>query len=195
MKYRILMKKLLFLHHISSLPDSCLAKEIYIIQKELHLPGLVKECEAFLIENGIYNIEQYTKIQWKKVVKQIIFKLNKDELVLMSKNYKKIDFDSEIDSSTRHLYLSSFHVHDARLLFKIRSKMVPTIQMNFPRDKNYAANLWSCSGCNTHRDTQTHVLSCESYRHLREGLNLDDDRDRVSFFRSLLSLRNKLDSM
>lgn len=78
MKYRILMKKLLFLHHISSLPDSCLAKENYIIQKELHLPGLVKECEAFLIENGIYNIEQYTKIQWKKVVKQIILKLNKD---------------------------------------------------------------------------------------------------------------------
>ena len=66
MKYRILLKKLLFLHHISSLPDPCQAKEMYKIQRELHLLGLVRECEAFLIENGLYDMEQYTKLQWKK---------------------------------------------------------------------------------------------------------------------------------
>ena len=191
MKYRILLKKLLFLNHIATLPDTCLAKEMYNIQKELHFPGLVQECEAFLVEHGLSNIEKFTKIQWKKKMKHIIFTLNKDELVAMSKKFKKINFESELYNATRHEYLSSFHVRDARLLFKIRSKMVPTIQMNFPRDKSFASNLWTCSGCRLHRDTQTHVMSCDSYVHLRDGLDLKEDRDLITFFRNLLDCRNK----
>ena len=191
-KNRILLKKLLFLHHISTLPDSCLAKEVYILQKELHLPGILSECKSFLNENGLCKIEQFTKLQWKKKVKELIMKLNKDDLVEMSKKYKKINFEYSADSSTRHLYLSTFRVHDARLLFKIRSRMVPTVKMNFLRDKDFASSSWVCSGCNIHLDSQAHVMSCESYSHLREGLDLKEDRDLVRFFRDLLDLRNKL---
>ena len=191
-KNQILLKKLLFFHHISTLPDSCLAKEVYILQKELHLPGIFSECKSFLNENGLCKIEQFTKLQWKKKVKELITKLNKDDLVTMSKKYKKINFEDAADSSTRHLYLSTFRVPDARLLFKIRSRMVPTIKMNFPRDKEFASSLWVCPGCNIHLDSQAHVMSCDSYSHLREGLDLKEDIDLVRFFHNLLDLRNKL---
>ena len=93
MKYRVLQKKLLLLHHIASLPDSCLAKEVYDLQKNLNLLGLVAECRNVLFDNNIFvDIESYTKYQWKRLVKKIICKLNKDELVKMSKKYQKIDY-------------------------------------------------------------------------------------------------------
>ena len=67
--------------------------------------------------------------------------------------------------------------------------------MNFPRDKEFASTLWICSGCNIHLDSQDHVMSCDSYSHLREGLDLKEDGDLVRFFHNLLDLRNKLISV
>ena len=60
MKYRILQKKLCFLHHLSSLPDSSLAKEVYNLQKQLNLPGLVTECSKIFNDNGLFNINEYS---------------------------------------------------------------------------------------------------------------------------------------
>ena len=48
----IMMRKLLFYHHLLSLPDSSLAKEVVTLQKELGL-GLASECEGFLSELSI----------------------------------------------------------------------------------------------------------------------------------------------
>ena len=42
-------------------------------------------------------------------------------------------------------------------------------------------------------DSQEYVLSCESYRHLREGKDLMSDSDLVQYFREVISLREKLD--
>ena len=47
-EYRILMKKLLFLHHVVSLNEGSLAREVYEVQSKLKLPGLVEECQMFL---------------------------------------------------------------------------------------------------------------------------------------------------
>ena len=190
MKYRILQRKLLLLHHIATLSDSCLAKEVYNLQKELNLPGLVSECSNVLRENDIYDIAMYSKYQWKKIAKSITCKLNKDELIRMSKKYKKIDYSWDDNLTTRHSYLNGMKVNDARMLFKIRSKMAPTIQMNFPSDKTYAANKWICSACLINLDTQDHVINCEEYSKYREGLNLDEDEDLVKYFQSIVNLRS-----
>ena len=188
MKYRILQKKLLLLHHIASLPYSCLAKEVYDLQKDLNLPGLVSEFSYVLLENGIVDIANYSKYQWKKVAKTIIYKLNKDKLVSQSKNYKKIDFSYDENLAARHSYLTQMKVNDARMLFKIRSHMAPTIQMNFPDNKTFSANLWTCSACMINRVTQNHVISCEEYSKYREGLSLDEDGDLVKYFRTIVEL-------
>ena len=81
MELRILQKKLLFLHHVATLPDDSLAREVFQVQKELNLPGLLQDCQEFLIERGITKFSNYSKIQWKTFVKAEISKLNKTNIL------------------------------------------------------------------------------------------------------------------
>ena len=53
MKWRIIEKKLLFLHHVATLPEGSLAKEILDVQTNLSLPGLAQECQEWLISFNI----------------------------------------------------------------------------------------------------------------------------------------------
>ena len=190
MSNRILLKKLLFLHHLATLPETSLAKEVYNLQTQLNLPGLVSECQEFLRDHELVDIQKFNKYQWKRKIKQIVLDKNKDDLIEMSRKYKKINFDSETDLNTRHHFMHELNVDDARMLFKIRSNMVPSIQMNFPNDKTFTSNMWLCVGCKVCLDTQTHVTLCKSYESTRTGLDLSQDRDLVEYFRNIVKLRN-----
>ena len=92
MHFRILQSKLLFLHHLETLPDDSLAKEVYDVQQRLAFPGLVQECNDFMVMFGITRIKQYSKIQWKNLVKNKITQMNKNEVISQSSSYKKINF-------------------------------------------------------------------------------------------------------
>ena len=73
--------------------------------------------------------------------------------------------------------------------------MVPSIQMNFKSDPKFAANLWTCSGCNSSRDTQDHVVQCPGYANLRDNLDLQVDADLVKYFRQVLMVRDDLEDV
>ena len=92
-QYRILQKKLLFLHHVATLPDDSLTKEVFQVQEELNLPGLVQDYRDFLIKGGITCLTKYSKNQWKALVKSEIAKLNKDDILQKTKGYKKISYE------------------------------------------------------------------------------------------------------
>ena len=68
------------------------------------------------------------------------------ELIDESAKYKKIEY-SLSDSFVRQNYLSELKVTDARLMFKLRTKMTPSVQMNFVSDDTFKKNFWTCSGC------------------------------------------------
>ena len=59
MPNRILQKKLLFLHHVATLPTEGLAREIFEVQSSSALPGLTAECLPYLVEFGIIDIKAY----------------------------------------------------------------------------------------------------------------------------------------
>ena len=59
----ILYQKLLFIHHLATLPDGSLAKDSYLAQKIKQYPGIVTQCEEFLNKWNISSIEQFTKYQ------------------------------------------------------------------------------------------------------------------------------------
>ena len=61
MKYRIIKRKLLFLHHVATLPSDSLAKEILEVQTRLSVPGLVQECQEWLIRFEIVKLEKIFK--------------------------------------------------------------------------------------------------------------------------------------
>ena len=85
------------------------------------------------------------------------------------------------------------NLYDARLKFAIRAKMVKSVAFNFSSDPKYSSQLWHCTHCDR-MDSQTHILSCDSYQYLRTGKDLSCDRDLVTYFREVISLREKLDN-
>ena len=86
--------------------------------------------------------------------------------------------------------MASLNLHSARLRFKIRANMTPTIQMNFRSDPAFKANKWSCLGCNNRNlDTQAHVLLCEGYADLRDNKNFDNDKDLVDYLAAVIRRR------
>ena len=81
----IMLKKLSFLYHLESLPNSALAKEILNIQKEevnnFQHTNFVSECNMFLEELNITSSPtSYSKSQWSKLLKQKIHQKNERDL-------------------------------------------------------------------------------------------------------------------
>ena len=194
MKYRILKSKLLFLHHVSTLPENSLAREFFETQKSYHLPGLLTECRDFLIKYEIKNFQTYSKQQWKRCIKDCILRENEAELHEKVKTYKKLDFkDFSSENFAVKDYLRALNMTDARFKFKLRSSMTPTVKMNFKSDAKFAAQLWKCDGCADGQignvDTQLHILWCEGYADLRQDKDLNNDEHLVSYFRSVISRR------
>ena len=199
MSYRILLKKLLFYHHLATLPEDTLAREVFDEQRRLALPGLVQECQDFLVKFGITDASKYTPYQWKGLVKSKISELNHHDILEEIKHSKKISYEEYVGQKhERKAYLSSLNISDARMKFKLNSRMTPTIQMNFPSDPEFTRQLWTCSGCidgvdgdrvDGSRDTQEHVIICPGYAGLRENKNFDDDKDLVRYFSQVIKMR------
>ena len=61
------------------------------MQEDLNLPGLMQECRDFLVMFGITNIRNYSEAEWKHLVKDEIFKMNRNDILEDMKGYKKID--------------------------------------------------------------------------------------------------------
>ena len=81
MSNRILMKKLMFLHHVATLDESSIAHQVYCTQKKLMLPGLVEECSGFLAMFQISDVRKYSPGQWKSMIHRKIEQKNADELL------------------------------------------------------------------------------------------------------------------
>ena len=130
MKYRIIKRKLSFFHHLATLPSDSLAKEFFEVQKEMHLPGLVSECQKILITAGIINVEHYSKLQWRSLVNRLCRKLNEDDLLTQTEKYKKLDQNLlKLEHCELKDYMVSLNLFNARLKFKIRAQMTPTDKM------------------------------------------------------------------
>ena len=204
MEYRILQKKLLFLHHVATLPEDSLAREVFQVQEELNLPGLLHDCQEFLVKRGITKLSSYSKAQWKTFVKAEIFELNKFDIVQKMKGYKKVSYEEHLHEPYKlQPYLKTLNIADARLRFKLKTHMAPSIMMNFPSDVEFSKQFWTCTGCGNgndkaevqiggRRDTQTHIMICPGYVELRKDKNLDEDRDLVRYFSEVI--RKRLDT-
>ena len=125
--------------------------------------------------------------------------MNEDDLLEQSKKYKKIEFNElKKEHCQMKKYFADLHLQSARLRFKIRAQMTPTIQMNFRNDPKFKSNMWTCSGCDNRsddsdnqgcRDTQAHVLVCRGYSDLRDSKNLENDKDLVEYFAAVIRRR------
>ena len=65
----ILLKKLIFIHHLANLPLESLGREIFDLQLEEKLPGLVKENEEHLDALEFRKMCSASKRVWKQKVR------------------------------------------------------------------------------------------------------------------------------
>ena len=172
-----------------------LAKQIFDEQVENEWPGLAQEAKLISEEFHVKDVtkewkNEPTKIKWKVLIKEASKKKTERDLKKkMAQGYSKIKDLSE-ESFERKGYLSEMNMSEARMFYKIRTKMVKA-KMNFSSDYKNRATLWKCDSCCRSIDTQAHIKICPAYEHLREGKSLDCDKDLVQYFKEVLSIREK----
>ena len=87
-------------------------------------------------------------------------------------------------------YLNTMNVSYGRTMFSANSSMLSTIQWNFKGNPRYRDYKYLCK-CGD-RDTQSSLLNCTAYKHLRDGLNvLHSDSDLVKYYQPVIEERRK----
>ena len=104
--------------------------------------------------------------------------------------YKKLHWESE--TYGKKDYIDKMNVEQIRLMFRYRTEMFEAAKFNFKNTKEYQESLWLCDSCETAISTNTHVLWCDAYQELREGLNLEADLHLVEYLSKVMKIRDQL---
>ena len=193
MENRILKRKLTFVHHLANLPEDSLAWQVATLQVKFSLPGLMTEMKEVLSEMEMPDMRKTSKSIWKNIVNKKMTEKNKTDLVKQSERYKKINTDEmKTENFERKSYLTSLRMDQARTKFKIKTKMLKNVKMNFKNDPKNVKKLWQCSECE-HIDSQEHILWCEGYKTLRANKDLSNDVDLTRYYQQVLLKREKND--
>ena len=193
MEERIHKKKLSFLHHLTTLRESeSLAGDIFQLQAKYEFPGLVTECKLLMNYYNLPNIidesVQFSKQQWKQMLKTEINKKSQENIKKEFANYSKLkNKDFETEQLKVKDYILNMKLRDARTYFRMRTNMLNT-KMNRKHDPNYAMKLWKCDECMS-MDSQAHIIWCPAYAPLREGKDLKNDLDLVHYYQQVMKIR------
>ena len=90
----------------------------------------------------------------------------------------------------RNEYFKEKSLEDTRMLFRIRTRMVD-LKANFKNNHAFRKDNWLCEGCRREVETNSHVMSCQAYEDIRQGLDLGNDKDLVKFFKEVMRIRMK----
>ena len=82
-------------------------------------------------------------------------------------------------------YMESKSINQVRDLFRIRTHMVKGFKANF---KNMYRDT-ECEGCHEMVDSQSHAMICSAYEDLRDGVDLSQDVELISYFKKVLDRR------
>jgi hypothetical protein len=185
MKKRIQKQKLMLAKKISREKES-LAGAIYAEQVEMGWPGLAQEVEEVCKEVGLKNLneEEVTK----KEIEEAIFYSNYKEMKEEIEQCDKLRTIKNENFTKEQEYMKEKSIEKARTAYRIRTKMVQRVKMNF---KNmYKGNL-GCDYCKAEYETQEHVMICDRWKEQRGSLDMYRMSDMVEFFNNVLKEKEK----
>ena len=186
MKQRVWKQKLMLAAKIRRQKGS-LANMIYMEQLEMGWPGLSREGEEIGEACGVTDVNkrEVTKEEIEEAVFYSSYKETKDE---MSK-YDKLKTIKDEDLRHEQEYMKEKSMETARLAFRIRSKMVKEIKMNF---KNMHKNDLLCKECDLkEEESQEHVMVCPGWRDERAALDLSTTMGMVEFIKRITRRKMK----
>ena len=116
---------------------------------------------------------------------------NKEDDVKASVKYKKIDTKEIAEENfERKTYMTDLRMDQARTKFKIKTKMIKNVKLNYKNDPKNVKALWKCSECAL-IDSQEHLLWCDGFEMLRKNKDLTRDNDLTSYFQQIMKIRDK----
>ena len=158
--------------------ERSLAKAIHEEQVEMGWPGLAKEVKEICKMLGVKdaNKEMLEKEELEDAVFCHEYKEMKEE---MSKCEKLKDVRNE-DFRKEQEYMEEKGMGNARMAFRIRTKMVNKVKANF---KNMYKDNLDCEYCDEKViETQEHILECLGWREELGTLDVTTMKDKVEFF-------------
>ena len=187
----------MFFHHLANLPEDSLAGEFFQLQVERNISGLVTEMNEHIQILGNPNPKNVLKGIWKRKIDSYITEKNKNDVLNDIRKYKKLDFEElSKEKFERKSYLYELNLENARMMFKIKSKVVPTIRKNFSQKcEKKSLSCQSCKNMNNKEssppeDTQNHVVSdCPAFEHVRVNRDMSNDADLAKFFKEVIKQR------
>ena len=131
--------------------------------------------------------------QFKTLSKSaIVTECEKDLLDQIKSSSKLLSGDMIHENFSKKSYINDLTPAHARQVFKFRSKTI-NCKFNYKSDPKYSSELWRCNSCLSCIDSQQHVMICPAYAPLREGKNVDDDKDLSEYLMKVLIIRGKLE--
>ena len=121
----------------------------------------------------------------------VTLKENEKHLKELMNGYKKLKNSKLISEKfeTKE-YVKNLTVEEARAVFKHRTSMTRYTKFNYKNDSLYARQLWKCESCDN-ISTESHILWCSGFKHLREGLDLKSDKDLANYLLEVVNIRSK----
>ena len=183
-KYRIYTRKLCFVNSLRQAKDESLSREILIEQERLQLPGLAQETKEICRELNLPNImrENIPTMLWKREVKKACKSASEKELKSEMEEMSKVKELTE-EAFERKDYMKTKNIHQARMMFKLRSRMLD-VKMNYKKDPRNSKSEAP--------ESQAHVLHCPAYQSLRNGKDINKMEDVVSYYTQVMLLRSQL---
>ena len=190
---------MLFFHHLANLPVDSLAGEFFQLQQEEEIEGLVSDCKEHVVKMGNLVPKDTSKRIWKSKTILYIKEKNRNDLLNNIKGYKKLNY-AELNEETfeRKNYFFEQNLEDVRVMFKIKSEVLPTIRKNFKR--KYKNNSLSCPSCQQlnlnvssppEYSLQHLLYECPTFEELRLKKNFNNDNDLLQFFKSVIKIESE----
>ena len=189
---RILKEKLLLYHHISCLQETAVAYSVLVIQERQNLPSLKDEIIHFLRKYEIVDVRKFSKLGWRKYVREKIHEMNREFILENSKKYKKLDYMSmACEEYGLKDYFNCLNLTDSRIKFRERSKCMTSCRTDYPSDQGNIKAMFQCFHCDEIDSVGLHWKLCPGYAHLRENRNLQLDTDLCGYYRDIINLREQ----
>ena len=192
MKFRIWNEKCQLLLQIKCLEEEALARQIYQQAEDNNWPGLGQEVREICQQIQIPDINKYT-IE-KKQIQTAIFEAHHKDMMKQFDHSKKLKDIKDDNFRGLQDYFHDKNLTNARMKFKIRTKMVENVPGNFKNRYHYNEIGVNCSNCNVEM-TQNHLVICPERTILREGLDMSKLDDAVIYFRRYLTEAKKTEDV
>ena len=186
MKLGIWKEKLRLARRIKK-QDGSLAKAIFDEQVVMGWPGLAKEVEVICKEVGLENV--YKKEVVREELEEAMFYANQKMIKEEMLKYEKLKSVKDGDFRTEQEYMEEKGVERARTAFRIRTRMLKKVKMNYKN--NHRDNL-KCENCDMMEDeSQEHIMICPAWREEVGSLDVTVMKDQVEFFTRVMRRKVK----